>query len=58
MEVLGMILVSLGLGGIAGWWLGMPGMFLVTGALLLSFATLAAVRQKAMATPKQPNGSR
>ena len=55
MEILGMLSVSLGLGGVASWWLGIPGMLTVTGLVLLGFATLVALRQKAMSAP--PNES-
>lgn len=63
MEALGMLLVSAGLGCLAGWaaglaLLGFGGLFGASGASLLGFATLAAFRQQAMAKPTKKNTGR
>lgn len=54
MEVLGMLLVSAGLGCVAAWWFGLAGLLTISGVCQLGFATLIALRQKAINTPPQP----
>lgn len=54
MEILGMLLVSAGLGCVAAWWFGLAGLLAVSGVCVLAFATLIAARQRAMLTPPKP----
>lgn len=58
METLGMFLIAAGLGCLASWWFGVAGLFTVSGLCLLGFATLVALRQKAMSTPPENNDGR
>ena len=51
LEILGMLLVSAGLGCVAAWWFGTAGLLTISGVCVLAFATLVAARQKAMSTP-------
>lgn len=55
METLGMFLIAAGLGCLASWWFGAAGLFSTSGLCLLGFATLIALRQKAMSTPPNQN---
>lgn len=61
LETLATLLVSAGLGVVAAWWFGTAGMLTVSGLCLFGFATLGAIRQRAMSAPRQPannNGGR
>jgi hypothetical protein len=51
LEILGILLVSAGLGCVAAWWLGVAGLFTISGVSVLAFATLIAARQRAMNKP-------
>jgi protein-S-isoprenylcysteine O-methyltransferase Ste14 len=54
MEILGMLLVSAGLGCVASWWFGLAGLLAISGMCVLAFATLIALRQKSINAPPQP----